>query len=173
MFVWGKTITQWLLLGVTLAAGAGAAGDAPLIGKIEAQPDGHIRVVLDSAPARPGVIIPKEPSQVATRALAVAPDRRSAGWLVEVPNCCTSYPVPTTLILYRGGLPLLRLATGQAIWGWRYHAGGRQVAFYAGPTHGEDIRNYQLCEVRSGRLIDNWMGRPGDARAPAWTRALE
>lgn len=159
-------------LGVFSVLVLAAAGAAP-IEKIVVQPDGRIRVLEAGTHKAPLAIVPKEPNQVSARALAVAPDRLSAGWLVELPNCCTSYPIPMTLVIYRtGGLPLLRLGTGQGIWAWAYREGGAQVAFYAAPTHGEAIYDYQLRDVRSGRLLDTWMGRPGDDRAPGWTRSL-
>jgi hypothetical protein len=45
--------------------------------------------------------IPKEANQVAVSAPRLAVDKRTAGWLTEQDNCCTSYTIPTGLIIYR------------------------------------------------------------------------
>ena len=161
-----------ILLLIMVARVVAWAADPPPIEKLVPQSDGRIRVFETRGP-QPLRVIGKEPNQVSIRALAISPDRHSAGWLVDLPNCCTSYPIPMTLVIYRGeGFPLLRFGTGQGIWAWAYRERGQQVAFCSAPAHGGAVYDYQLREVRSGRLLDTWMGRPGDERAPTWTRRL-
>src|ERR1700690_4496388 len=53
--------------------------------------------------------IAAERDQVSAASPAVARDPRTAGWLVEVPNCCTSYPVATTLVIYSSGRVFQRI----------------------------------------------------------------
>ncbi len=117
--------------------------------------------------------IAKDPEQVSARSLAISPDRQSVAWLAEMPNCCTSYPVPLALVLYRPGQKLIRLGgNGLAIWGWAFRQAGAQVAFYTGTVHGDYPPNYQLHDARSGRLVDTWVGRE-ERLAPAWAKGLK
>ena len=153
---------------VTVAGLAQAATDESIENAWIA-PGGRVQVQVGGKTMN----LAQEPSQVSARALAISPDRQAVGWLVEAPNCCTSYPIPLTLMLLRPGAKAMRLgANGLAIWGWAFRAGGAQVAFYTGPVHGDYIPNYQLHDVRTGRLIDTWIGRE-QRQAPEWARGLK
>jgi hypothetical protein len=33
----------------------------------------------------------------------VAEDKQTVGWLIDYENCCTSYPIPLTLVIFRSG----------------------------------------------------------------------
>ncbi len=115
----------------------------------------------------------KDPDQVSVQALVIAPDRQSVGWLVEMPNCCTSYPIPMTLVIHRAGQKPLRLGgSGLAIWGWAFRTNGSQVGFYTGTVHGDYTPNFQLHDTRTVRLIDTWVGRE-ELVAPEWARGLK
>ena len=104
--------------------------------------------------------VPVSPDQVSVRELAVAPDRQAAGWLLEMPNCCTSYPSPLSLVIYRNGQSaLLRLGGhGQAIWGWTFHRGSEQVAFYTATVHGDSRPGFLLARCTDG-TFDRQLGR--------------
>lgn len=167
---WLVVVGWWTAIGLSVAAGSSSAA-APIIEKAQATGDG--RVEIFEAARREPRSVAKAPDQVSIRALAVSPDRVSVGWLAEMPTCCTSYPVPLALVVYRTGLPVLRLGNGLAIWGWGFRERGSQVAFVSSPTHGDFPGTYQLYDVRSGRLMATWTGRTGDQRAPAWTAGLD
>lgn len=166
-----RRLAAAIALGVSAMASGGLAAAGPLIERAQVTGDG--RVEIFEAARREPRSVAKAPDQVSIRALAVAPDRASVGWLAEMPNCCTSYPVPLALVVYRPGLPMLRLGNGMAIWGWGFRERGSQVAFVSSPTHGDFPGTYQLYEVRSGRLVATWTGRAGDERAPGWTAGLD
>jgi hypothetical protein len=95
--------------------------------------------------------------------LAIASDHRTVGWTVMVGNCCTSYPVPASLVLYRGNKKTV-ISPGQMIWEWRFAGGSERVAILSGPVHGSAARA-QLYEAGTGKLLRTWEGRRD---APAW-----
>src|ERR1700676_2912997 len=63
---------------------------APPIEKVYVATDGQIHIVSGGT----DVLTPKEEGQVDCRSSKIAADGRTAGWLVESENCCTSYPIP-------------------------------------------------------------------------------
>src|SRR5271165_113197 len=44
-----------------------------------------------------------QPKQVGCANIAVAMDGHTVGWTVLVENCCTSYPIPTSLMVMKNG----------------------------------------------------------------------
>jgi len=54
------------------------------------------------------VVIPKEKEQQGAEELQISDNHKTLGWLVEYPNCCTSYPIPMTVVLYRDGTSATR-----------------------------------------------------------------
>ena len=117
------------------------------------------------------VVPPKEKDQVAFSSPAIAPDRKTVGWLVDVPNCCTSYPIAVTLVVYRSGKIVRRLGNESMIAGWGFRAGGTQVAFYTNTVHGDLAPRYELHDVKTGRLVASWEGHLTEA-SPSWTAGL-
>jgi hypothetical protein len=119
------------------------------------------------------VKVPKEKGEVDSSPPVIADDKQSAGWLVYYENnCCTSYPVPLTLVIYRPASPLLRLGGGMMLCAWRFVAAGKQVAFYTNTVHGDRAPHYELHDVRTGRLVEKLDG-PLDEKSPGWTDGLE
>ncbi len=113
------------------------------------------------------IFVPPEKKQVSSEALQVTPDGETVGWLVEEPNCCTSYPVPTTLVIFRAGKIMRRLSDGMMLYKWRFAEGGRQVAVSSGTVHGMNGVHLTLYDVRTGRRLKTWDGGDGDT-PPGW-----
>jgi hypothetical protein len=84
----------------------------------------------------------------------IAADGRTVGWIVNFGNCCTSYPIPLMLVIYRDGKVLQRLSAGDwpMIWDWHFVAGGKQVEISTGPLHGEGGGSERYV-VATGQLI--------------------
>ena len=63
------------------------------------------------------------------------------------------------------------------VWSWMFVEGGKQVAVVFGPTHGPEVGDYQLYDVKTGKLVSEvW----GDAEtqslktdAPDWAKRLQ
>jgi hypothetical protein len=117
-------------------------------------------------------IVLKEKGQVDCASAKVAEDKRTVGWLVESRNCCTSYPIPLGLVIYRRGRVVRRFEPGQGIWDWQFVHDGSQVAFWIGPTHGAFTPHFELHDVESGRLLAKWDGHVRD-KHPAWVSGLK
>jgi hypothetical protein len=107
----------------------------------------------------------------------VAPDKRTIGWAENFDNCCTSYSVPLVLAIYRSGDNILHMKQGQMLWYWTFRDGGKRVAAVWGPTHGTDAGDYQLYDVKTGRMVSDVFGdletQSLSADAPQWARETE
>jgi hypothetical protein len=112
----------------------------------------------------------------------ISPDGQTVGWLAQYPNCCTSYPIPMKLVIYSDGK--VRMLTGinpLPIWQWCFEAGGKQVAFEQETTHGHLGVHYELRDVSTGRLIEEYAPKteeeanlPGPSEtAPKWVKELD
>ncbi len=88
----------------------------------------------------------------------IAPDKRTAGWTENFENCCTSYSIPLVLAIYTSGKSILHIQQGQMVWYWTFRDGGTRVAAIWGATHGPEVGNYQLYDVKTGRLISQVFG---------------
>jgi hypothetical protein len=136
--------------------------------KVYTASDGSIHLLYsDGSDVKPR----KEKGQVNSSSPQVAEDRQTVGWLVEYPNCCTSYPISLTLVIYRSGKVIRRFSDGMLIAKWHFVKGGKNVAFYTDTVHGGFAPHYELRNVQTGTLLDKW---DGDLRAtsPGWTKEL-
>jgi len=114
-------------------------------------------------------LAPKLKDQISVRDAKLAPDMRTAGWLVEYENCCTSYPIPLTLVLYRNGRIRREIRPGQMIYDWRFREGGRETALCEGTVHGKVEPHCLLYDCGSGKLLEEWRG---GGEAPGWATGL-
>ena len=117
------------------------------------------------------VEVPKEKDQVSAESLQVAPDNRIVGWLVDTPNCCTSYPIPTTLVVYRHGRIVQRISDGMMIYKWKYVARGGRIAVSSGTVHGMNGIHLTLYDSNSGKRLRTWDGEYDDV-PPRWGASL-
>jgi hypothetical protein len=115
------------------------------------------------------VAIPKEKAQVAVSAPKLAPDKQSAGWLILQDNCCTSYPIPTSVAIYTAKKTRL-LGDGQMVYDWCFVGEESQVALSTGTVHGMTSRHLLLYSL-SGMLMEEWNEEMGEA-LPTWARDL-
>ncbi len=114
----------------------------------------------------------KEENQVDCDSAKIADDKRTAGWLVEYENCCTSYPIPLRLVIARGSRIIRRFHPPQAIMDWQFLKAGKLVAFWTGPLHGDFVPHFELHDVLSGRLMAEWNGHIEDDH-PDWVTGLK
>lgn len=107
----------------------------------------------------------------------LARDRQTLGWTVNVQNCCTSYPIPLSLVVFRNKRVLHSFDGGQMVWSWMFREDGKQVAVVFGPTHGPEIGDYRLYSVETGRLLSEVYGDADTqslkSDASDWARELQ
>ena len=113
-------------------------------------------------------VIPAEPKQVACEEIRVAADKRTVAWSVLVENCCTSYPIPISVVVYRGARRVV-MAPGQMVWQWHFEKDGAQIAMLWGPVHGF-ASAASLYDTRTGKLLTLWRG---DSPVPEWGKQWE
>jgi hypothetical protein len=114
--------------------------------------------------------VPKEKDQVDTSSIKVADNRKTVGWTVRFDNCCTSYPIPLVIAIYKDGKVRQRLHSGLMIYDWNFVEGGKQVAFCSGTVHGNFPTNCELHDAVNGRLLTTFRG---GRRVPKWMKALD
>jgi len=116
------------------------------------------------------IVPPKITDQKSCNLPRTSADKQTAGWQVNFENCCTSYDIPLTLVLYRAGKIVQTIAAGQMIYDWQFWANDK-VAISSGPTHGDFGRHLGLYDVTTGKLLKEWRGEQGDT-PPAWGKGL-
>lgn len=126
--------------------------------------DGNAHLVFTNGT---GKTMPREPEQLGCEGIAVSADRKVVAWSVLVKNCCTSYPIPTSVVAYRNG-KTFTVSTGQMIWQWHF-VGNNQLALLSGPVHGW-ASTANLYSVHTGKIVESWNGK-GDA--PDWAKSWE
>ena len=112
-----------------------------------------------------------EQLQAAAGSVRISSDRRTVGWIVSFPNCCTSYPLPLLLVLYRDGHVTQRIRSRglPEIWDWDFVDGGARVVFASNFPHGNSQSQYEMHDVASGRLLHIYTG--SGKPEPSWVRA--
>lgn len=116
------------------------------------------------------VAFPKVQGQVAVDLPQVSPDKQSVGWEVEEDNCCTSYPIPTSVLVYHNGKQH-RVGTGQMVYDWCFINDGKEIALSAGPVHNPEGQDLRLYDTESGKQLQEWYGDL-DADRPAWAECI-
>ena len=126
--------------------------------------DGKAYVIFANGAVK---IMPPERQQVGCDNILVDSDKHTVAWSMLVDNCCTSYPVPIAIVLYRDGKKRV-ISTGQMIWKWRFVREGR-IAVVSGPVHGL-AAEANLYSIQSGRVLESWNGH---GNSPEWAKDWE
>jgi hypothetical protein len=117
--------------------------------------------------------IPPEKGQDGIENVRVAEDGRTVGWLVDLwASCCVSYSIPIELVIWRDGGVIRRIHPVQAIFGWTFLAGGKEVAFHNAPLHGSETYECSRVDVRTGRELEEW-SIMRKTPVPAWVKLLD
>lgn len=107
----------------------------------------------------------------------LAQDRQTLGWTINVENCCTSYSIPLSVVVFQHKQVLHTFRQGEMVWGWMFLEGGKQVAVVYGPTHGPEVGDYRLYDVKTGKLLSEVSGDADTqslkSDAPEWAKLLQ
>jgi hypothetical protein len=115
-------------------------------------------------------------NEVGFSQVQLADDEKTLGWAVQVENCCTSYSVPLSIVVFRSG-QVLHSFEERMVWNWMFLPGGKQLAVVWGATHGPEVGDYRLYDIASGKILSEvW----GDEKiqalkddAPNWAKQLQ
>ena len=58
----------------------------------------------------------------------LADDGQTLGWAIQVENCCTSYSIPLSVVVFRSGKVLHTFNSGPTVWNWMFLHEGKQLA---------------------------------------------
>ncbi len=128
--------------------------------------DGSVRLVEHGGITKS---IPPESKQVGAEHVRIAPDRHTVGWSVLIENCCTSYPIPITVNVYRDGRKVSISPGGLMVWEWRFAGRGERVAVLYGPVHG-NAAGANLYDTRNGKILASCNA---PCKAPHWAQAWQ
>src|SRR5512139_1927932 len=99
-----RHLVSALCAALTVAAAPLAAQDRYVRAE---ENESHDLVITRSGGER--IVVPKsdrkwaDEKQVAFKDIAISGDGTAVGWVAYYPNCCTSYPVPILLEVYKAG----------------------------------------------------------------------
>jgi hypothetical protein len=101
----------------------------------------------------------------------VVADGRTVGWLVNFPNCCTSYPIPLMVVFFCGGRIIRRVTPYRAVFKFSFVDGGRKAAYFMDTLHGNIDPECVLIDIESGKQLGHW--RRGEGQLPSWAQVFK
>lgn len=166
-----------LLLALTLSLTATAA-QARGYYTIKLSPDSsHLSIASQEGKT---FAAPLLPDQVGFQSPKISPDGHYVGWLALFDNCCTSYPIPLTLVVLDAERHIhqfegIKLATFR----WCFLPDSASVVFMQTQVHGTNYEHWEKHALPDDRLEAEYE-LPDDARkneearkrAPAWVGCL-
>lgn len=117
-----------------------------------------------------------EPDQQGSGQAKVSPDGRTVGWVAETGNCCTSYPLPTALVLYRHGKIVRRIPMVPPIFDWAFGPGPDEVVTQQEFPHGPEYLTFTRLRISDGRKIAEYtcnQDAPDPEPRPGWSRIVD
>ena len=165
-------MTRFLPLMLFMAATSASAGKF-VSAAIDPVQDSLIITGADGQAIEP----PKVTEQVGFENALISQDGQFVGWLALHPNCCTSYPVPLTLVVLDQDGHHREFRSTQAIFGWCFVPARKSVAYRQTVLHGPSETTFELRRVADGKLLSRfvqpWDYRtqgPGKVRLPTWAQ---
>src|SRR6266481_1443746 len=138
------------------------------ITKVELDTEGKVQIQYGDGKK---YIAPKEDQQKENNVPVIAPDRQTVAWTVNFENCCTSYNIPLTLVVFRSGKIIQRIKPGLMIANWMFVDNGRRIGIYSNTVHGDFGPTYDLYDTTSGKRLKQIRG-PLDEKSPLWAKQL-
>jgi hypothetical protein len=121
-------------------------------------------------------VAPKtEPEQDGFGQARVSADGRTVGWVALTAGCCTSYPLPTVLVLYRDGRAIRRFDDGPPTWHWAFVPGRDEVVTQQALAHGPEAFLFTRRRIADGRTLATYRCNQDEktpAPRPAWARVI-
>lgn len=112
-------------------------------------------------------------TQVAFEQIAISGDGTAVGWVDYYQNCCTSYPVPILVEVYKAG-KRHAFQPGIAPWHWCFVDGSSSVAAISTTVHGPQHEVIERGDIASGKKTGDfvWMQDGTYPDAPSWVVAI-
>jgi hypothetical protein len=134
--------------------------DTNRITGIDLGPNGKVQITFKGGKY---IEPPGMKEQTACENLQISEDGRAAGWLVATGNHGASYPIPTSLIVYRPGKPIKNFGNGLMLIDWEFVDDDRHVEFSSSQTHGPGANwlTMEVHDIETGQLLKRWQ-EPSD-----------
>jgi hypothetical protein len=126
-----------------------------------------------------------EPDQQGFQDAQISGDAQMLGWLALTKNCCTSYPLPTSLVIFKNGKLLRRFEDVPPIWQWQFAFDNTAVAYRQAYLHGWLPITYKLRSLKDGKLLATFICMPNENKkddtapdylfktpVPVWVKAI-
>lgn len=110
----------------------------------------------------------------------IAPDGNFIGWTVTFPNCCTSYPLPRSLVIHDGHRIVRIVGIDKlSIFDWRFSSDSQSLIFQRQFPHGNSPHLFRWVRIADGQTLGEFDCYPIDPEhppkavdhPPAWTQA--
>jgi hypothetical protein len=126
---------------------------------------------------------PRIAKQTAFDRPVFSPDRRRAAWGALEPSCCTSYPIPTSLVVFRANRIERVIVEDQCIFKPVFVLGGSAIAYITAALHGDSGGRAHLRRLSDGKeigkyIVPNVVGDDDSEqvtalrRAPKWVKEI-
>jgi len=112
----------------------------------------------------------------------ISPDRRYIGWTATFGNCCTSYPLPRSLVVHDGSR-VVRIAGPEnlSIFSWHFSPNSQSFVFQRELPHGNSPHFFRWLRISDGKLLGEFdcdvidpENQPGRySHPPKWTGAVD
>ena len=102
------------------------------------------------------------------KAIHLAEDHQTIGWLAGYMMCEQNYPCDLELVIYRSGHVLQKISPAYGVlWDWQFSEGGKQVVTESGFPHGDVSGAYELIDVETGHKLAEYSF---SQNAPKWAQ---
>ena len=161
-----------LLVCLQTAGARGLAGTVTVEGAADSDTLHDFTIVSDGHRFR----APKtEVDQQGFEQVKVSRDGQTVGWLADKSNCCTSYPLPMVLVLWRGGKVIHRFTGAPPTFHWAFGPGADEVVLQQEYPHGPEYITYSRMRISSGKQLARYKCDQNNRTKepqPGWTRLV-
>jgi len=107
------------------------------------------------------------PQQVAFGDVKVSPNGQYVGWTLAFSNCCTSYPLPRSLVIH-DEIRVVRIVEPEdfSIFKWRFSQDGRSFVYMRELPHGNSPYLYRWIRIQDGKVLGKFDCYPDDPDQP-------
>jgi len=98
----------------------------------------------------------------------IAPNKRLIGWTVTFLNCCTSYPLPRSLVVHDGSR-IVRIVGVEdlSIFEWQFSKDSQAIVYFRELPHGNSPRYFRWIRVCDGKVLGEFDCFPDDPDIPS------
>jgi len=151
--------------------------------RIEDADVGRIKRLMLTLADGSTVDAPRIANQTAFDRPVFSPDRRRVAWGALEPGCCTSYPIPTALVIFEANRIVRVIREDQCIFKPVFERGGSAIAYITAALHGDSGGRAHLRRLSDGKEIGKYIvpNTVGDddseqvaalRRAPKWVKEI-